>query len=352
MSYSDQELVILLGDVDESLARTAFSMDPAARLLDHSNYKQFLTSEQETNRVYYTSLGDLPKDLDVVYRLLSRAGRVIYCPPKKWSDGRALDCINPGNSMQGLTEVLLCMLPRSVRVENFHPMMQDPIGLVDIRRSELPQLWSVGCSITYGRGVTGSQRYGQLLSQLLDMPCSFLAEPGRSIDWAADQVLRSDVKADDLVVWGLTNPERLTYVHQHQLMHGITIQAYDQFSHYKDIVDPKNLISHNNLYKQYYAIQQVINFCRQIGANLILINLLFGNHLIQRAFYNHENYICVPYKIDFKHRSLLITFADLGADNQHPGPLQHQQYCQLVYDHISKNARLKKLYIKTTDSAH
>lgn len=343
MDLAEQDTVIFFGDVDDTVARTALAFDRHAQLLDHTNYRQFLQSPDLNSTAWYSSLGDLPTDLELVYNILSRANRVVYCAPERWSDNRTVDCTDPCISIQGLTEVVLCMLPASIRVENLQPITADPVQLVDRRQSDNAQIWNVGCSVTYGSFIAKHERYGQLLAQRLGMSCSFLAIPGRSIHWAADQILRSDIRNGDLVVWGLTSPERLMYVHEHRLLNGVTPVSYDRFDEYKNIVHPENLSSHDNLYKQYYAVQQVCNFCEKIGANLILINLLYGNHFIQRAFRRHKSYVHVPYRM--RAHSFLTEFLDLASDNEHPGPLQHQQYFQLIYDHILHNPTLSKIYL-------
>lgn len=337
-------ITIFLGDVDEALSVQAKQQYPQARLLDYHNYKEFLTTGHDADAVYYTSLGDLPKNFEIVFEILMCANRVIYCAPDRWSDQQKLDCIYPGASMQGQTEIILAMLPDSIIVENFCPTMTDPMPLVGHRQTDARQMWSVGCSITHGTGIARNQCYGNLLAQGLGLPCSFLTRPGGSISWAADQVLRSDVRSEDLVVWGLTNPERLTYIHQHQLLHGVTALSYEYFPEYKKIVDPQNLSLHDNLYKQYYAVQQVINFCQKIGANLIFINLLYGNHFIQRALRTYKNYVHVPYHVTVCNNEFNVVFIDFGSDNLHPGPQQHQQYFQLLLNYICNQKDLRQIY--------
>lgn len=336
MQNKKPKLTIFLGDVNESLAKIATVFDSSAQLLDHSNYKQFFVTTQNKDTVIYTSLGDLPKDLEVVYRILIQATRVIYCPPRRWSDARQIDVTDPGKSIQGLTEVMLSILPKSIQIDNYNPNVPDPITLCDQRKSMNPQLWSVGCSIAHGLGVLPGQRYGQLLSDELGMSCSFLTRPGSAIDWAADQILRSDIQEKDIVVWGVTAPNRLTYVYNDTLLKGITPRHYKDFPEYEKIISLENLYSQNTFYKHFYAIQQVTNYCSKIKAHLILVGLLAGGHAIQRIINTQKNYVNIDYHYDFKNSFIETKFIDVGTDNEHPGPKQHIQYKENILDKLKQ----------------
>jgi hypothetical protein len=336
MQSKKVKLIVFLGDTDESAAKLATEFDPSARLIDHYNYKEFLTRTRDQDDVIYTSLGDLPKDLEVVYHILSQADTVVYCPPDHWSDHKTLNFTDPGASTHGLTEIMLSLLPPHIEIKNFAISMPDVVPLVDKRKNTGSQLWSVGCSITHGVGVNLSQRYGQLLAEELSMSCSFLTRSGSAIDWAADQILRSDIRANDIVVWGLTSPERLTYVYNNQLLAGVTAQSYQNYPEYKKIIDPSNLYSQNTIYQHFYAIQQVINYCQKIKAHLVLVELMSGNHAIQRALRSRNNYTPVGYNYSFENLAITAQFIDLGTDNEHPGPQQHKQYKNTILDKLKQ----------------
>lgn len=336
MQNKPYKLTIFFGDVDESTAMIAKDFDPSAWLLDHSNYKEFLAQDLDKDTVIYTSQGDLPKDLNTVYSILLRADSVIYCPPATWSKNQQVDVANPGQTIQGLTEVLLSMLPDHVKVQNFWPSLTDAIPLVDHRKCAGPQLWNVGCSISHGVGVSEQEKYGQLLSNELSMACSFLTRRGSAIDWAADQILRSDIRANDIVIWGLTSPERITYVHDNKLLKGVTMTSYSLVPEYKNIVDPSNLYSQNTIYKHIYAIKQVINYCNKINAHLVLVELSTGNQSLQRILKLLTDYVKVGYEYNFDNSVITVKFLDLGTDNQHPGPQQHIKYKEIILDKLNQ----------------
>ena len=78
---------------------------------------------------------------------------------------------------------------------------------------------------------------------------------------------------------------------------------------------------------------QVNNFCGKIGAKLYLANML-DITWVGVVFQNFKNFIDLTYdlQIDKNH----IQFIDVGSDNIHPGPLQHQQYSEKLYNFIKE----------------
>jgi hypothetical protein len=327
-------LIIFFGDVQENLSVAAKNYNSSAWLLDYSNYTQIINNEFNSDTTVYTSLGDLPKDLNIVWSILLKADTIFYCPPETWSDGNTIDIINPGESVEGLTQILLCLLPDSIQINNLCCNIKDPNPLVDARKTESSQMWVAGCSISHGKGVSPDKRYGQLLSNELSMPCSFLTQSGSSIDWAADQILRSDIQQDDLVIFGVTDPQRFTYIHDNQLLTGVTVGTYTAHPEYKKIVDPTNLFSHQTFYTNFYAIQKVINYCKKVKAKLFLVGMLRGANGFSTFLKLQKNYIHIPYITNFKNSNLISSFIDIGTDGEHPGPEQHEQYKQLILKHI------------------
>ncbi len=328
-------LTVFLGDTDSSLATAAKLYDPQAQLVDYLNYEQFLESCIVQSTTVYTSLGDLPKNLEIIFSILTKATKIVYCPPIVWSDNNTLDFADPGSSMQGLTETLLRLLPNSVIVEGLPGFTLDPLPLTAKRKSNRPQMWNVGCSISHGDGVTQQERYGQLLSDALNMPCSFLTMTGSAIDWAADQILRSDIRKKDLIVWGVTSPERFTYINDNKLV-AITPRSYQTYPHLKKLVNPVNLYSQDTIYKHMYAIQRVVNFCKKCQATLLLVGLLPGSYSLLAFLKNQKNYIQIPYHMQGNNQEIFFKFIDLGSDNEHPGPQQHKQYKNTILDKLKQ----------------
>lgn len=332
--------MIFIGDVSSHTADLAQCRDANAFLIDYNNCDDFLNSTLEHNTVVYTSLGDLPKNLTTAWTLLCYADTVVYCPVDTWSDQQEVEIIDSCCSLQGLTEHLLLMLPKHIDIENFntHNLVPDPVPLVDCRKSNAKQLWFVGCSITHGVGVGKRQKFGQLVADELDLPCSFLTRSGSAIDWASDQIVRSDIRSGDVVIWGLTELHRLTYVHNNKLIAGINNQNYNSHPQLEHIVSKKNLVSQNTIYNHLYAIDRAINFCQAVGAKLFIIGLMTSSTSL-RYLCNKKEFHQYPYhRLVEPSQIKTYNFEDLGSDQIHPGILQHMAYKNFVLQLISSQS--------------
>lgn len=313
-------ITVYVGDVTEYLGVQARQSDSTARLIDSSNYSAL------TDGTYYTSIGDMAT-LDKFAQVLRQADRIVYAPPVEWSD----------RVMQSWTEDYLSVFVNKIPVDNFTaPVAKDKsvmLDLVDQRKTDQPQLWVAGCSFTYGTGVEPDQRYGQLLADRLGLAVSFLARPGSSITWQADQILRSDICADDIVVWGLTSHERFPYYKNSTVTH-VTPLTYEQDPSFKRRVDIGFLDSEQLVYQAVVEIHQVINFCHKVGAELVLAQLL-GKGL-EQYLHGYPNYQMLTGQFGRNYNNILL---DLGTDNQHPGPKMHEWYTEQILTKLNKDTK-------------
>jgi hypothetical protein len=299
-------------------------------------YKQaILVTEDNVSAnisVGYTGIEEFV-DKKIFLNLLLSAEEIFYHP--ETFDQTKFDFYNPTTTSQGLTEnFLLLAKQQGVTVHNLTFLGQDTVAnnrkiyleLIDIRKHvDGPQIWGVGCSMTYGVGVSVDQRYINLLGKRLNMPTNCLALPGASIAWAADQALRSDIRAGDIVVWGITSKNRLPLVVKNKINH---LNAYSI-----DFIDESNkkylirMLSDtaNIEYQNLTSIDQVVNFCNKIGARLLLFGLLIDptDFLYLQHYPNFYQY---PNE-----------YVDLGIDNEHPGPKQHELYAEIVCKLLDKN---------------
>jgi GNAT superfamily N-acetyltransferase len=177
-------------------------MEHALNFAKSENYKNLSPG------IYYTCVGDVG-GLPNLGAVLRSADQIVYAPPPngKWSDDdRGV------SQLQQWTEDYLKIFSFRTSVKNF--FLEEPnnkpgiLELTDSRKSTEKQLWTVGCSISHGVGVELNQRYGHLLSEDLNLPVSFLTKGGSSVIWAADQILRSDIQCNDLIIWGITSSPR------------------------------------------------------------------------------------------------------------------------------------------------
>jgi hypothetical protein len=312
-------ITVYLGDVSEYLGQQAIAADPSACLITEKNYKDLRSG------TYYTSLGDLP-DLLIVGEVLQQADRIVYSPPVKWSD-----CVFGKSQMQACTEEYLNIFKFRCKVENYTSTLKfdQLLALADTRKTEDPQLWIAGCSVSHGVGVTDDTRYGQLLANQLSCKVSFLTQGGSSIAWAADQILRSDIRPGDTVVWGLTQYPRLVKFKMNKFSH-ITPQTANS----KSTVE--YLASDQVLYHSVISVNQVINFCKKTQAKLILASVL--DEEIVNYIQDFPN-IVMLYGLWGRKSSNL--YPDLGSDNAHPGVKTHAFYADQIYQKIQNSVATK-----------
>ena len=325
---------MFLGDVTSEVADMALSFDSSAYLLDHSNVQNLLANPDQPVTVY-TALGDLPNDSDLIFRLFGLATEIRYCPPRVWSDRKTMDPFDIFDSVQGATEYYLSTAikhkPNSPSIK-FNAAFDKFMTVIDQRQSSGLQLWNVGCSYTSAVGVDDDQRYGHLLAKDLGLPISFLTRPSSSIDWCADQILRSDVQPGDIVVWGLTGDCRFSYWQENQVK--FYTLNHRQQPHEHPVLSAKSLdqllADDNMIYQGIKHINQVINVCRKLEIKLLIVGLLESAE-IDMAFANTPEFIKY-----INTQSPTTPLVDLGTDNQHPGIQQHQLYANFCKSHLKK----------------
>jgi hypothetical protein len=309
-------ITVFVGDNDPGLATVAQKTDPKAFLVDHKNYKKFLSGHDSNDVTVYTSFSDLPKITArdaVLFEILKKADVVFYCPPAKWSD----HCDDfSWNSNQTITEYFL--YHAKLINNNVHGLdltcyqNSDYLDLSELRKTEAKQLWVAGGSLPHGVGVSADERFGALISKKLNLAVSHLTKPGCSIEWAQDQILRSDIRTNDIVVWQLTPETRAPKATNKKVMAE---------------KNPDILLDETSLYRALTSVHRVVNFCKKISAQLVIIPAGCSEHL-QLLIHNLDEYCQFPYQT----QSL-----DKGTDNIHPGPQQHQVWAEIICKHLLKD---------------
>lgn len=312
-------ITLFVGDNDQSLASQALAQDPTAFLVDHSNWKQIVRDKPVADLTIYTSLSDLPKidkHTGALWDLVQIADRIFYCPPEKWSDDTG-----PfrWTSQQTLTEYYLHLARQNgksvVGLDLERYKNSSYLELVDKRINDSKSLWISGCSVSHGVGVDVHQRYGDLIAKQMSIPAYHLTQSGASLEWAADQILRSDIRSGDIVIWGLTEETRAPVA-----KNGGIFPMDD---------GPANIdyrLDETRYYKAITSVHQVINHCDKIGCDLILLPLICSERLCmglsdQKSFYH------LPYQ---------LKPLDYGLDNLHPGPRQHKFYADFCLNIIKR----------------
>lgn len=207
------------------------------------------------------------------------------------------------------------------------------LDLVDHRKINNPQLWAVGCSFTSADGVPDSERWGQHLANLLGIPVSFLANSAASIQWCADQIIRSDIRPGDTVAWMLPVINRYPYYRLNSLgasyLDHITLLSYDYDKKLNNVINKNVLVSIHVEYIAITCVEQIINLSTKIGFKLVLTGYSTGysDPKLENVFRCYLNQLPI-------YKDLSGSFIDIGTDGQHPGPQQHKIYADSLYNFI------------------
>lgn len=235
----------------------------------------------------------------------------------------------------------------------------DPTNLLwtpDLRKTQDSQLWIAGSSFDDGYLAGVENRYGTLLGLQLNYKVTFLSYSGSSITWAADQILRADIREQDIVVWGLTGINRYTALkNDAQLLVWPNIHksrgaedtagemikdtrcGYWEF--FKRNLNVLAGLSNNDLRKleegtiaddrvldAIKSIFQVVNFCNKIGAQLIIF-------YHSRSLLVHEQKL-LAYVSSLENFKTLSPIVDYAEDHYHPGPETHKLWCSELLAYI------------------
>ena len=303
---------VYVGDVSDCVGLQAKKADASASLLTPANYKNIC------NGTFYTSIGDLDNLNQFAY-ILRAADNIFYVEPETWSNRK----------LKEWTEnylVSFSFLPNK-HVHGFavNASLADVNNFLQLsaarKQKHNSQLWVSGCSISAGVGVLPEQRYGSLLAEKLNLEVSFLTSPGSSMRWQADQILRSDLQQNDILIWGLTGINRKVQLIQQQIRH-INVQSTNVPTD-----ELRYLTSDYVLYDAVNSIYQVINFCNKIKCKYILASPLPNG--IESLLSKCNYFINLNGHFG---RTANNIFMDTGTDNQHPGPLMHNYYADIIFE--------------------
>ena len=311
-------LTVFVGNNDRVLADEATAHDDSAYLIDQLNFK-----DRHIGTVYM-SLADL-SSIAEFNTVLRSADVIVYIPTDNWS--------NIDMKLWTERSVVAFSFDKSKTLINvpttFLFNSKKMLELVDKRKTNDKQIWAAGCSTTYGSGVAPEEIYTSIIAKALGLDLSVLAFPGSSIAWAADQILRSDIRAGDIVVWGLTEMARFAYYcpDEDKLLH-ILAGHYLLHPKFKNIVNIKHLDDMTATYKAITAVYQVVNYCEKIGAKLIIASVYTGIDFSA----NLKDLSCFVQLSHLYGGLATDVFIDLGNDSTHPGPLTHQWYAKKILE--------------------
>lgn len=316
-------ILILVGDTGNELCVHAKSLDSNSTLLTKNNCLNL------SSGTYYTSLGEFDNYRSFV-DTLNQADHLIYSPPRHWSDS---DYQNQSN-MQNWTEWCLFYFASNRRVDGIEfPVPKDTniiLELADQRHSHATQLWIAGGSDSHGVGVKDDQRFGSILGKMMQQDVSFLTRPRASMEWLADQILRSKLKSGDTVVFSTVPLSRFPFLNEHRLM-SVTVNTYQQQPNFQNIIGINNLDNdHTMLYRSISSVAKVCNICQLLDITLVLAGL--DQKSQTTAYYaSLPNYIHLHGRFGL---NLEDRYLDYGDDGAHPGPIMHCWYAENIFQKI------------------
>lgn len=304
---------LYIGSNDLRVAQAAKDYDPNAYLITKNNCAAPLQGTA------YTSLVDIGS-IKEFSNVLSQADIISYVPPTKWPP-----------SQKELTENYLNYYHRFTNtiVENFYPaMLPQYTKLTVYRPSDISCLWAFGGSDTQGTGLADiNQRYANIVAKEFGMDPVVLAANGASNRWAVDQLLRSDIKSGDIVILGITPHSRFPFYDPEigDTRH-VGTALYKKNKSFSKLVNIE-FLSHDTLvYETVTAIYQARNFCKKIGATLVVAYLAGNFHLLNRLDpFDELIVLSKDWSMDYK---------DLCDDGMHPGPKTHQLYAEQLIKKI------------------
>jgi len=340
-------LNLIIGNTSLELTEWAKLNFPKSQLLTDNN---FLMSS-DTDNDFYTSLADLTQQN--LIKAIQISKRVIYKDIGTWDDPQFKES----------TEQLLYRSNKLIENFTLNDVDCDPGNVlwnVDSRKNDDNQLWIVGASVEQGIGLLPNQeRYGDLIAKNLGMPVTFLTCPGTSIYWSADQILRSDVKKGDIIVWGLTSINRYMVYKNNVEINVYTdifdgakidyrrilvgqehrpkiISLFDRLEKYlKNVIkqDKRDLklgqLSEDRLMYAIKSIFQVINFCRKLD-----VKLIFFRYPVSIQEFDNFLITYVGLLDNFLHYDVEKSLIDFDSDNNHPGPESHRMWADTVIKFI------------------
>jgi len=305
-------------------------LNNGSQLLNYKNIDYAINNTELTN--YHTSIPDIKtENIQKVCRL-AREIYIVGITSKNISDLDYIDSsiIYPYGR---LFNELHKMSHKVHGLECINDLTLDRLNsLCTINLHKQPVLWTAGCSVTHGVGVLATERWGNILSRYLNMPEVTLSSNGASIKWAADQLLRSDIKQGDIVVWGLTTFQRAEYALNWELKSNTVANIYRQKITNVRYSSLDYYDSTTHIVDTIRSILQVINFCKKIGVQLYLANLLEIT-LLPIILKDHTYFIDLAKEYDITETA---TYMDIGTDGVHPGPKQQQYYADQIFNFIKK----------------
>jgi len=307
--------------------------------------------------------------LNDIISILQQSKEIIFCyPAKVWENPDEQQLFLGLAKYLDNTRLIKWLEPRQwnkgalfYNAENFR--LPDYIRPVDSRHDQTGQdrstIWVAGCSFAQGDSLPNKDsRYGQVLADHFNLPVTFLTHSGASNEWLTDQILKSNLRENDIVVIGLTAVAR-TPIYLDNKYYPANLHALDTTTgfwrrqsknlgnsdsdeYFKRSQDPKLkryvpeefLISSHFFYKTVNYVEQLVNILTLLKTRFVIMY----NPVIEIPYIENISKM-LHYVSSYDRKNLFITdfsCIDWGTDQIHPGPQQHKRYAEQIIAKINE----------------
>lgn len=353
-----EDLTVYIGDNS-----TAFRVQITS--INKFAYEYNIDYNGQGNVVYLHTGKYSPKEL---HNVLTQAKEVIYCATKSWSSLESkyhtIGWVNYISTLRKVKMLRANMYGAGpIDFETIKFQKPDFLEPKQQRQTDGPQVWMAGCSFTNGHGLANRDlRFGQLFADVLGLPVSFLTMNGASNQWTADQILKADIRENDIVFCGVTGIARST-IYTEEKPWPITINMLDkqQPGYRYLIIDNKKiapmrrmiteefLLSDHSFFESINHIEQIKNYLLKINAKYLIgyfadLDFPYLDHMGRMMHYivSQEDARMFVIRPEYPWADIITRSPeDIHNDDtpvHHPGPQQHQIYANDLL------ARYNKIY--------
>jgi hypothetical protein len=293
------------------MSKTLHIVHPTFDVSTINNKSILLTVPKDIlpNTEYHTSLGDMSA-ADILS--VSKQFELINFIP---------DTFNSKDPIYYETVILLTYLQHSMKVNNFF-VDQIETFIDNLNISSRPAdatLWVFGCSHSHGVGLLPNElRYSDIISQELNMPLKSITKPGASTRWSLRHLINSNINPQDLVIWQLTTPDRISLSGKPPTE---LILSATKNPHLLEVyTDGQIYFDHMSLVN--YGVQ----YLRAKGVRFVITSIQPNSKMSYSYKKEYAKYKEYCYSPNFN--------VDTGTDNLHFGKISHKNLALSILNHI------------------
>lgn len=261
------------------------------------------------NQNCHTTLGDLHSS--VLIQIFKDFDEIVFIN----------ELFDPETDLYKETVCLLTYLSNFISVKNFSPEKIQVFTELDVRtRPDTPVIWVYGCSHSYGVGLEDrSQTYGAIMGNMYNMPVMHITKPGTSARWSLRHLINSDIRSDDIVVWQVTTPGRVSLSEDRSINEYLLKDVKNKFL-------VLGLTNEQLMFDHLSIVNYGMQYLRSLNVKFVMATLL-DRHIYfyeyMHEFVKYREYCYVP---DIN--------LDFGNDNLHYGPNTHAHLANRLTQHL------------------